>query len=381
MKRCCFVLICFLVLCCPVTVQASALPDIQAETDTLYEAIDTDELVSLLPEETQKLLAENGLSEVGEEAVLDLSAGDFFSMLWKGFTENLTAPFALLTTVLGVLLLSALFGSLEQSTWKESTARMYHLVSVLVISGVLLKPLTVLLQETVELLQQIGSFFAGFIPVFAAVVSVSGKPISGFLYHGMLLGVVEGFQLICVNLLLPLVSIYLAVSVTAAATEKLDVTTLTKSLKSIVLWILGFMLTVFVAILTVKSFVATSADSVSLRAGRFLVGSFIPVVGGALSDALTVLQGSLGVVKSAVGAFGIIAMLACLLPALLKLVGMLLMLKIAETGAGLLGLKQVGGLLSAVQFVVTFLQSILICYGMMFLISTSLMLVLGGGGG
>lgn len=380
MKRCCLLLL-FTVLCfCPIPVQASEIPD-GTETEALYEAIDTKELLGLLPDDTKELLKRNGLDEIGEQALLDLSAGDFFKLLWEGFTENLTAPFSLLTTVLGILLLAALFGSLEQTAWKESTARMYHLVAVLVISGVLLKPLTVLLEETVRLLQEISSFFGGFIPIFAAIVSVSGKPISAFLYHGMLLGVVQGFQLVCVQLLLPLVSIYLAISVTAAATDKMDVSALTKSLKSIVLWVLGFLLTVFVAILTIKSFVASSADSVSLRAGRFLIGSFIPVVGGAISDAFTVLQGSLGVVKSAVGAFGILAMLACLLPALLKLIGMLLMLKVAETGAGLLGLKQVGSLLSAVQFVITFLQSVLICYGMMFLISTSLMLVLGGGGG
>lgn len=351
---------------------------VASDTEQLLDDSGVYDLLPLLPDDTQELLEDVGLDQIDADAILDFTATDFFTLLWQGLQDNLTAPFQLLSIIMGIILLSALFASLEQTTLQSSTSKTYHLLSVLVISTVLISPFQAVLQQTVDLMEQLGNFFLSFIPIFAAIVAVSGKPISGYLYHGMLIGVVELFQLVAINLLVPLTAIFLAISITAAATEKVDIKTLIQSLKSILLWAMGFMMTLFIAVLGIKSFVATSADSVSLRAGKFLIGSFIPVVGSALSDALLVIQGSLGVVKSVIGAFGMIAIIACLLPTILQLASMLLMLKICESASGILGLKAVTNLLGSMQFVLSFLQGILIAYGMMFLISTSLLLVLGG---
>ncbi len=361
----------------PVYVKATT-PTVDMEE--IYDAAGVEALWDLLPEQTRTLLEESGMTSIDENTILDLSMQEFLSLLWQGFLSQMQVPLQLLATLFGVILLAALFGVLEQSTLNSQTGKVYHTVGILIVSGMMLGPLADLLQQTVSLIEEIGGFFAGFIPMFAAVVAASGKPVSGFLYHGMLFSVVQVFQVVSVQLLLPLTSIYLAICITAAATDKVDVTVLTKSVRSVLLWVMGFLLMLFIAILTVKSFVAASADSVSLRAGRFLLGSLVPVVGSALSDAFTVLQGAFGVVRAAVGAFGILAMLACVLPTVLQLVGMLVILKIAQTAAGVLGLKSMDGLLSSLQFVVSFLQGVLLSYAMMFLISTSILLLVGGGG-
>ena len=51
-------------------------------------------------------------------------------------------------------------------------------------------------------------------------------------------------------------------------------------------WILGFCMTLFTGLLTVHSLVTASADSAASRAVKFAVSSFVPVVGGALGEAL-----------------------------------------------------------------------------------------------
>ena len=232
---------------------------------------------------------------------------------------------------------------------------------------------------TEDELPQVGDFLLSFIPVFTGIISVSGKPLSAFAYNATLVGVVEAVSFTAQNLLIPLSGVYLALCLTGAVSDQIQIGGITRSIKKVVLWALGFLMTIFIAILTIKSFVANSADSVTLRAGKYLIGSFVPVVGGAVSDALTVLQGSFAVVRSTVGAFGILAILICFLPGIVSILLMNAALKIAQIVSDMLNVKRVSGLLEATSFVLTLMQSILICYGVMVLISISLMLVLGLG--
>jgi len=65
--------------------------------------------------------------------------------------------------------------------------------------------------------------------------------------------------------------------------------------------------------------VASVADGVALRTGKFTAKAFIPVVGGMFSDAFETVAGASLVLKNSIGAFGAVALIVlCCFP-LLKL--------------------------------------------------------------
>ena len=67
--------------------------------------------------------------------------------------------------------------------------------------------------------------------------------------------------------------------------------------------------------LTVSGVVAGTADAVAVKAARFTVSSMVPVVGGILSDAAETVLAGAGVLKNAVGVFGMLTILSiCLVP-------------------------------------------------------------------
>lgn len=72
----------------------------------------------------------------------------------------------------------------------------------------------------------------------------------------------------------------------------------------------------FVGLLSIKGLLAGAADSAVAKGAKFLIGSFVPVVGGAVSDALGSIVSSLSLVRGATGAFGILAVLLIALPVL-----------------------------------------------------------------
>ena len=71
----------------------------------------------------------------------------------------------------------------------------------------------------------------------------------------------------------------------------------------------------FVGYLTVSGVIAGSTDAVTVKAAKFTMSSLVPVVGGILSDAAETVLAGAGILKNAVGVFGMLAVLCmCVAP-------------------------------------------------------------------
>ena len=141
--------------------------------------------------------------------------------------------------------------------------------------------------------------------------------------------------------------------------------------------LLALCLTIFVGLLSVQSMVTGAADTVGNRTVKFVISSTVPVVGGALSEAYGSLFGCLGVVKSTIGVFGIIVMIASLLPVVLELSLTLLSLNLAGAVGDLLGQKRASGVLRSTSSALSIMLGLILCYGMMILVSVTIMLLMG----
>lgn len=65
---------------------------------------------------------------------------------------------------------------------------------------------------------------------------------------------------------------------------------------------------------SVQSLIARSADSVGIKTVKFAVGSFIPIAGGVLSEAVSTVYGGLSYLGTVAGVFSVIAIVAVCLP-------------------------------------------------------------------
>ncbi|MEG1720926.1 MAG: stage III sporulation protein AE, partial [Pseudoflavonifractor sp.] len=117
------------------------------------------------------------------------------------------------------------------------------------------------------------------------------------------------------RLLLPLVYAYIAASAAYAALGNEGLKRIGHMLKWLVSSILTAVLLVFVSYLTVSGVIAGTADAVTIKAAKFTVSSVVPVVGGILSDAAETVLAGAGILRNAIGVFGMLAVLGiCLAP-------------------------------------------------------------------
>lgn len=167
-------------------------------------------------------------------------------------------------------------------------------------------------------------------------------------------------------------------SVVSGISQKVNLSGFCELINKVVKWVLTFTMSVFTAILTMQSIITSSADSAGTKATRFAISSFVPLVGGALSEAYQTVRGCMSMLKSGVGVFAILATGTIYIPALTSCVLWLIAINIAIALAGVFDMGQIIKLLKCVTIVINVLIAILLCCMLIFIVSSAIMLMIGG---
>lgn len=80
-----------------------------------------------------------------------------------------------------------------------------------------------------------------------------------------------------------------------------------------------FFMSLLVFVTGVRSTLAAAADSIGIRTVKFAVGSFIPYVGGAVSEAVNAVGAGLGYVKNTCGIISVVVIFLLMLPPLISI--------------------------------------------------------------
>ena len=220
----------------------------------------------------------------------------------------------------GVLLLTVvLLCSLAQGTCEAigdpGVLQVVPLVEALAITAISVADVHSLIGMGREALDNMTAFSKILLPTMAVATAASGAPggaaarqMATMLFSTVLMSLIT-------KLLLPLVYGYIAACVAHAAVGNEGLKRIAGVLKWTVTSILTVLLLVFVGYLTVSGVIAGTADAVAVKAAKFTVSSMVPVVGGILSDAAETVLAGAGILKNAVGVFGMLVILSmCVVP-------------------------------------------------------------------
>lgn len=342
----------------------------------LYKQSGVDEIWDSVPDQTKELLEQNGIDSVSPDKLLSLD----FMTIFKNLFDMLKDPFknmsGTLFSLLGVLLIAAIIDALKHSFSSEKYGSVFDVIAVLSTSGVILTSVIGLVKQVTEKLITTNDFILSFIPVYSGIIVASGKPLTGITYNSVLFGAIQIITSICASILVPLICVYLAISVACSVGNVVNLSSLTKNINKFVVWTLGFCMTIFIGLLSMQSLIASSSDNIGLKATKFAMSSLVPVVGGAIGDALSSVYGALGLLKSTVGSFGIITVLLSFLPIIIDLVIMLFIINITIVLADILAVSSVSNICKSISSILGLLLGILLCFIVMTIISISLMILL-----
>lgn len=180
--------------------------------------------------------------------------------------------------------------------------------------------------------------------------------------------------------LLPVLSVSLAMGCTGAVADGFCLESFSAALHKAVLWVLSLLATVFSGVLSVQQMVAAAGDTLGRRAMKFSISSFVPVVGGALSEAYTTVLGCAGLLRSTVGCFGVVATVLTVLPPLVACLAWSICLQLAGSAAALFRLVALEKLCRTVVGSVRVLIAVLAVFALLMIVSTSVIVFTGKAG-
>lgn len=349
------------------------------DTSAQLDALGKDELMENVPGEARELMEENGLYDMSVQNLLGLSPKDFFSALWNMLVSRIKSPARTLGTMLGVILLCAFLNGLKTAAWESRLSDIFGTVAVLCIVLSVAAPIIDCVIYTSNSIKEASRFMVSFIPVFSASLIAAGQPVTGAAYNMFLFSTCQVISQVVSQTLVPLMGIYLALCIVGALIPELNISSAANTVKSVTSWALGILFSLFAGLLTLQTMVSAGADGVTTRTAKFLLGGFVPVVGSALSDAYAAAQGCLRLIKTSVGAYGIIVALFTFLPVLLNAVIWYGITNAGIIAGDIIGLPSVSSVLKACSGVLGILIAVILCYALLLIVSTTIVMVTGMG--
>ena len=332
-----------------------------------------------LPEETQELLEELGVEGVGWESLAAVEPQSFFEMLLGFFTGGLSQPLAAGASLLGIMLVCALTNGMKLSFGERQTGSVLGMVGTLCACAVIAPPVISCIQQASTLIEGAGGFLLAGAPVLAGLMLACGQPVSASGWTVFLLAAGNGISLLSSVVLLPVMHIFLAFSLVSAVSPDIRLDSLCGVFAKTVRWVLVLAVTIFTSLLSAQSLISASADGASVKAAKLFAG-FVPVVGNVLGDAMGTVQSCVRLLKSGVGAFGLLAALCIFLPVVAQCLLWIFCCTLCGAAGDLLGQSEITGLLKAASQVLQTLLAIVVSCGVVMLVSAVLIMQGGGSG-
>ncbi len=183
---------------------------------------------------------------------------------------------------------------------------------------------------------------------------------------------------ICKSVLIPLVCVITVFSVSDQVGKTPYLYGITNLLKQVLKWGTGLMITIYTVVIGLNTQAAAGMDTLAGKSIKYAVGSFVPVVGGALSDSLETVIASAKVLSGALGISGILGVLyICVVP-LINISAVSISFKLASAVASVTSEKSVCAVIEEFAQSIGRVSLILLSVAVMFVISLALMCGFGG---
>ena len=272
---------------------------------------------------------------------------DFGEGLWFVITSALDtlqpSMVEAVKTCVSLVAVSLLVGLL--SDLSGSTKQVVTLVGTVTAGVILFQPVNSLIQLGTETVLQLSQYGKLLLPVMTGALAAQGAVTkSGAVYMATAF-----FDALLSNsvaqLLVPLVYVFLCVSIGCNLFPQPLLAEIKKFLKWLITWGLKTVLYVFTGYISITGVVGGSTDAAMLKATKLTISGMVPVVGSILSDASEAVLVSAGIMKSAVGVYGLLAVIALWIGPFLQIGLQYLMLKLTAGISEMFGPKQMSELI------------------------------------
>ncbi|MCQ2602425.1 MAG: stage III sporulation protein AE [Clostridia bacterium] len=326
--------------------------DISSETEKTINALDTGGLQDFIDSRDDEDKSIFNVSNIKEYLENSSGNGDAFALLWTYFLSCFKdyfigfLPSAI--TIIFICLLKNILSNMTSGFLDHSTTDIVSMVCHSLIILVLASGVTAVVECTNETINNLTNFSGIIFPLLLTLLSTLGASTGISAYQPMMAVLSGGIMQIISKVITPVFVACIVFSMVGNLTKTIKFTKLNKFLRSGASWLVGIVFGLYGMFLTVGGISGGIVDKVGYNAAKFALSSYVPVLGGYLSDGFDLVTASLVLVKNSVGYVGVIVLIAIAIFPLLKILSFSLMLRLAAAVVEPSGDESVSNMLTAV---------------------------------
>ncbi len=375
-------LIIFLLMICFVNATVSAETfefDLNEETDLytqMYEDYKADELIESAPDEVQDFFGHFGITPSDPFSFSELFSEEGFEYLKGYILSSLTSPLKNTGIIFISIIICAFCNSLTDNSLQVNHSM--NTICVLSVISVVILPISSIITDAMDTVSTVTVFMGVFIPIFAGILIACLKSGTAAVYSSVMFFVCEAVSYCCKTFVLPFANCFTALSVATGLTGSSPLSGVTRILKKAAYIVITGAMAVFLAVLSIQTVVTSTADTAATKTAKFFISSFVPIIGPSISESLGSLKGCIGLLKSSVGIYAVIAILIMFVPIIIKIIVLKLTLAFSADISDIFSINSIKCVLEALNQALSIVLSVVLCVALMFVFSITIIAVAGG---
>ncbi|WP_099466914.1 stage III sporulation protein AE [Konateibacter massiliensis] len=283
--------------------QSSEFDDVNKSIDNILEGetIDFKQMIANVIKGKEPLDIEKIIQALAEQA---------FGQV--GYVKR-TVVHIMIITIAGALLSN--FSNVFQNSQISDIS--FYVVYMLMLT-ILMKSFVAVTTIAEEAVSALIEFMRALVPAYSLALTFAGKVTTATVFYQAILMIITGVQLLFVNLILPLINIYVVLMLVNNLSKEDFLSRLAQLIKGVVEWLLKAMLTVVIGFNVIQTLVAPAVDAFRTTMLNRTV-SAIPGVGNAVNAVTDMVIGSAVIIKNGVGAAALIILVVLGLTPLIQL--------------------------------------------------------------
>ena len=294
---------------------------------------------SELEEWAKQYGADAAFSQGVEEMVRAVLNGEFTlgaerlsSAILNAVTGGIKSCIPAFAAIFAIAVMTSMMQGLSSGFLKDNTREIVHFACYAAIIVILSVQITAVVIQVKEIVEGMCGFMQAVFPVLLTLITVLGSSAAAGVYSPLMAALSVGIGSVISSLVLPCFVAAVVLSIVGNISSNIKLGRLTKFFKSVAVFVLAGAFSLFAAFLTMQGLTGGIADSISVKTAKFAVQSYIPILGGYLSDGLDLALTGIILIKNAFGLVSVLVLFACVA------------VPVVQTAVFTLGLKLTAGL-------------------------------------
>lgn len=353
--------------------------------DDNLENIDMSQLDKLLSTLTNdfKTLFGDDVANTAKEIIHGNYTGDFnefFAVLLSGISKSVLDILPTILTIVAIAVLYSLLGGFTSGFIQKPTEKLIYFATYSTMILIVMVEVGGVIKLTTDTITNVKTLMEGIFPILLTLTTLLGGVTSSAVFKPMMTTLVTFITVFVSNIVIPMFIAAIAFSIVGNLTKSVKLDKLTDFFKSSATYILGGVFGIFIAFLTFQGLTGGVIDSISVKTAKFAMQSYIPILGGYLSDGFDLMMASIVLIKNSIGVIGLLMLLSIIALPTVKIILLSLGLKLASGIIEPISDSKFSKMLSNISSNMTLLIISLVGVGFMFLLTVMMVIYTCNGG-